>query len=393
MTVEIAASDLAGGNVAGIIQAAVDRVSAAGGGKVLLPAGTFELRAPISLRNSVSLRGVVDKTRLRRCRSFSTDLARDTDWYESRVTVEDEGIFQTGDGLLLESEAEHSKFPQVTKHLVTAVNGREIEVNKQPRVNHWVKGAARASLSFSVIEGNEISHFSVEDLVIDGNGGENPLLDGNHCAGLFFQDCVDFAVRGVTVTNFNGDGISWQVCHDVLIENCRVEDCSDLGMHPGSGSQRSVIRHNSISNCKVGLFWCWGVRHGIAEGNLITGSREAGISIGHRDTDNVLCGNRVVDSGKVGILFRPERSADHVANRTRIEGNEIVNVGTTSSPGIAICLCRGLREIRISDNIMRNDNDARLVAIQIPQDVCDIEIIQNKTDAPVCDERLHEVSP
>jgi hypothetical protein len=83
----------------------------------------------------------------------------------------------------------------------------------------------------------------------------------------------------------NGDGISFQICHDVVVENCNCHDNSNLGLHPGSGSQRPVIRGNRLERNDLGLFWCWGVKFGLAENNKIDANRRYGISIGHNDTD------------------------------------------------------------------------------------------------------------
>lgn len=34
---------------------------------------------------------------------------------------------------------------------------------------------------------------------------------------------------------FNGDGISYQVCHDVRVEDCQSIGNANYGLHPGSG--------------------------------------------------------------------------------------------------------------------------------------------------------------
>ena len=41
----------------------------------------------------------------------------------------------------------------------------------------------------------------------------------------------------------------------------------DMGLHPGSGSQRPVIRNNRLERNNLGLFWCWGVKFGLARAN------------------------------------------------------------------------------------------------------------------------------
>ena len=134
----------------------------------------------------------------------------------------------------------------------------------------------------------------------------NENLNGNYGGCIFLQDCNRYTIRNVEARNYNGDGISFQVCHDVVVENCHSHDNADLGVHPGSGSQRPRILNNRLERNGLGLFWCWGVKYGLAEGNTIDGNLNYGISIGHCDTDNVMRKNRITSSGKIGILFRDE---------------------------------------------------------------------------------------
>ena len=61
------------------------------------------------------------------------------------------------------------------------------------------------------------------------------------------------------------------------------------------GGERSFV-------CRI----CWGVKHGIAENNRILNNHQYGISIGHRDTDNIIRLNQIEGSGEVGITFRNE---------------------------------------------------------------------------------------
>jgi len=120
------------------------------------------------------------------------------------------------------------------------------------------------------------------------NRANNANLSGNYGGCVFLQECNRVVIRGITARNYHGDGLSWQVCHDVLVENCLTEGHSSRGLHPGSGSQRPIIRNNRIVGNDIGLFFCWGVKFGLAEGNTIEDSRQSGISIGHRDTENLV---------------------------------------------------------------------------------------------------------
>jgi parallel beta-helix repeat protein len=191
------------------------------------------------------------------------------------------------------------------------------------------------------------------------------------------QDCQRFTVRGVTARNYNGDGISFQVCHDVVVEDCHCHDNADLGVHPGSGSQRPLIRGNRLERNTIGLFWCWGVRYGLAEKNRIDGNRNYGISVGHRDTDNVIRDNDVRDSGKVGLLFRDEsRGKDFWPNRNRVESNRITDSG--GEEGLAIDIQGRTRDLRIVGNVLRETRSpSRRIGVRVSPEAGAIELVDN----------------
>ncbi|RPJ20841.1 MAG: right-handed parallel beta-helix repeat-containing protein, partial [Planctomycetaceae bacterium] len=129
------------------------------------------------------------------------------------------------------------------------------------------------------------------------------------------------------VRNYNGDGISFQQSNDVTVTDCVSEDNAALGIHPGSGSQRPTVRNcTARRNGTDGLFLCWRVRHGIFEDNLLEGNGQFGISIGHKDSDNLLRHNTVRLNKQHGVFFRNE-SLGMAPHRNRLEENTIENNG------------------------------------------------------------------
>jgi hypothetical protein len=213
--------------------------------------------------------------------------------------------------------------------------GSRFKLDRALRENFWRSGNATVSTLFPLITGEFITDIAIENLVLDGNRAHNLNLDGNYAGCIWLQDCSRVLVRGVTARNYNGDGISWQICHDVTVENCVSENNAGLGLHPGSGSQRPIIRRNRIAGNDIGLFFCWGVKYGLAEQNVLENNR-VGISIGHRDTDNVIARNDILRSGEVGVLFRPEGGKDFAGHRNRLEDNRIVDTGGTNSVAVDI---------------------------------------------------------
>jgi parallel beta-helix repeat protein len=69
------------------------------------------------------------------------------------------------------------------------------------------------------------------------------------------------------------------------------------------------------------------VRHGVFEGNELRDNGRFGISIGHKDSDNVLRNNTVIGNKSHGVFFRnePEYTGGH---RNLLENNRIYNNGT-----------------------------------------------------------------
>jgi nitrous oxidase accessory protein NosD len=184
----------------------------------------------------------------------------------------------------------------------------------------------------------------------------------------------------VETRNYHGDGISFQICHDVVVENCHSHDNADLGLHPGSGSQRPLLRKNRLERNTIGLYWCWGVKYGLAEQNHIEGNRDYGISIGHNDTDNLMRDNDVLNSGKVGILFRDHpQGKDFWPNRNRIESNRVTNSG--GEEGVAIDVRGKTRDIQIFGNQFRETRaPLRRIGVRLAAQAGKVELADNQFD-------------
>ena len=203
--------------------------------------------------------------------------------------------FQVGDGVCLRAKNPHNGGSVVLKRTLVARSGDRFKLDRPLRENLWLAGNPTVSALFPILSGENVTDLVIENLTLDGNKANNENLDGNYSGCIFLQDCSRVAIRRVDGRNQNGDGISWQVCHDVTVEDCRSHDHAGLGLHPGSGSQRPIIRDNTLERNDIGIFFCWGVRFGLAEQNTIEESRRYGISIGHRDTDNLIRDNTSVE--------------------------------------------------------------------------------------------------
>lgn len=346
VTVGNADADLVGHDQR-VIQAAVDHVARLGGGIVRLKAGTWRLRNAVYLQTGVHLIGEGKQTLFIKEPSVSTPLRADSDWYDQEITLQNAEGFRVGDGICLRSTEAKTGRKTVLKRTLTARSGDRFKLDKPLRENLWQMNDAVCSTLFPLLSGEFADDIRIENITLDGNRQHNDELDGNYAGCIFLQDCNRIQIRGVTARNNQGDGISWQICHDVVVENCLSENHKGLALHPGSGSQRPIIRNNELRGCDIGIFFCWGVKYGLAENNRIEGNR-VGISIGHRDTDNLVTANTIRDSKAHGLLFRPERGPSFAGHRNRIEKNEFIN--NAPSGGAVVDIQGGTEEIELRDN-------------------------------------------
>lgn len=317
------------------IQAAIDHVARLGGGTVHIRPGTYRLRNAVMLQSRVHLRGAGAETVLIKEPSVTSLLSADSDWYDQEITVENPEGFRLGDGICLRANNPANGAAVVLKRTLVARTGPRFKLDRPLRENLWLMHGATAATLFPILSGDHIEDVRIENLTLDGNRAHNDELDGNYAGCIFLQDCNRVTILGVTARNYHGDGISWQICHDVVVEECVSENHTGLGLHPGSGSQRPIIRNNTLRGNGIGIFFCWGVKHGVAENNRLVGNR-IGISIGHRDTDNLITHNHIERSTQTALLFRPEPGPAFAGHRNRIHQNTFVDNGPEGAPVIDI---------------------------------------------------------
>jgi hypothetical protein len=362
-----------------VVQAAVDSIARWGGGTVKILPGTYRFRNAVYMQSKVRILGSGLDSVIIKEPSVVARLSQDSDWFDQELTFADTKGFQVGDGICIRAKEVSNGGLEVIKRTLVARNGNRFKLDTGLRKNVWLMGEPKVESLFPLFSGENVADVTFENIAIDGNKANNGNLDGNYAGCIWLQDCNRITIRKVIARNYNGDGISWQICHDVLTEDCHSHDHAGYGLHPGSGSQRSVIRRNRLVGNDLGLFFCWGVKWGLAENNYIEGSRRHGISIGHHDTDNLVRDNEVRSSGEVGILFRKERAAAFQGNRNRIEKNRIL--GVTKEAGIGIDVQGQTQSIHILGNEIRETQaPLKRVGIRIGPDTEQITLADNRIE-------------
>ena len=376
ITVGLKNADLVGSGDR-VIQAAVDYVKRLGGGTVRILPGTYTLRNSIYLPSKLRLIGSGPETIITKNASETIAITDDSDWYDQEITLASTGDFKVGDGVVLQTKNPHNGSTDVIKRSLVAKSGNRFKLSDGLRKNLWLSGKPTCSSLFPLFTSEYTSDVTIEKLTLDGNGSNNANLNGNYGGCIFLQDCNRYTIRDVEARNYNGDGISFQICHDVVVENCHSHDNTNLGVHPGSGSQRPLIRNCVLERNDQGLFWCWGVKFGLAERNRMIDNRSYGTSIGHNDTDNVMRHNEISGSGKVGILFRDDnRGRDFWPNRNLVENNRISNTG--GEDGIAIDIRGQTKDVRLVNNELRETRQPmKRIGIRVGDQAENIEMAKN----------------
>lgn len=364
------------------LQAAVDYVAGLGGGTVVIGPGEYVMYDSLHLRNDVTVRGAGEKTVLRKAPGVVSPLAVDGDFGEQQITVTDPTGFQVGYGVAIWDD--HAGGFHTTVARIIGQNGNTFAVDKPLMADCMVANKAIAATVFPVISGYDLTGAVVEDLTIEGSKEDNILLNGCRGAGIFLYRAHGTILRNCIVRNYNGDGISFQQSNDVTVSGCQSLSNAALGLHPGSGSQRPKI-HGCVAkgNGTDGLFLCWRVRHGIFENNILEGNGRFGISIGHKDTDNLLRTNQVRRNASNGIFFRNE-TVGMAAHRNRLVDNVIEDNGT--DPGTAAIRIRGeTHDLVFQGNIIRDTRPTKTqsIDVQIEERVGDVSLLENNIDADV----------
>jgi len=203
-------------------------VARLGGGTVRVLPGTFTLRNAIHLPTGIRLVGSGGDSILTKAASATVALSAESDWYDQEITLSQPKDLRVGDGVLLRAKNPHHGGDQVIKRTLIARSGNRFKLDDGLQDNLWLSGDPTCSSLFPLLTSNGESDVVIENITLDGNKQNNENLNGNHGGCIFVQTCNRFTIRNVEARNDNGDGISFQVCHDVVVQGCHSHDNANL---------------------------------------------------------------------------------------------------------------------------------------------------------------------
>ena len=299
------------------IQGAVDYAASMGGGRVALDAGVFDMRDALHMRSYVDIAGQGDGTVLLKAPSKTSKTVYYLGFGHYDVSVAEPDLFSVGEGVLIEDDYAAGFY--ATQSTVTGKRDNILGIRHPLNADiHSDKGGAVTTV-YPLIRGESACNFSVSDLKIDGNAGMNAHCNGCRGGGVFMLGCENYSLKNLTVTNFNGEGISFQQCKNISIQGCRCYGNTGNGCHPGSGSVNVLIEDCDFSgNGNNGVFYCLRVAHSIFRRNIVCDNAYHGVSIGHRDFYIGIEDCRFTGNLKSGVAFRNDNIPNGTGNYTYI---------------------------------------------------------------------------
>lgn len=336
------------------LQKAIDRVAKAGGGTVLIKAGTYELNNSVQLTSHLTLRGEgPGKTVLKRAAGIISKMALDADYGEMKATVEDASKFSPGMGVTAVDNVSRSGWVPSVRTIVR-IDGNTLYFDRFLQMDYSVASGGMVFNTFPMLAGFDVQDVTIENLEVDGNKAGSETLDGCQSGAIYFFHSNKMTIRNCVAHDYPGDGISTQFVEDPVVEHCESFGNSMLGIHLGTGAASGIVRFNRAhENGEDGLYLCWRVQHALYEGNESWGNGRDGISIGHRDTDNTFVKNNVHDNGRYGVYFRDEIEAN-AGSRNTLKENIVANNGKPGDSGCQIHIEGATRDLTFISNTIRD---------------------------------------
>jgi hypothetical protein len=293
--------------------------------------GTYEMHNSLFVPSRVTVRGTAGKTILMKSRGVESGLTDDGDYGENILRVAEPEKFRPGMGIAVVDDQLKDGW-DISVSSITGIKGSLLSINPRTlRDYDMAKNHARVRNTIPILCAIDAEKVTFEDIIVDGNRAANAYIDGCRGGAIYMYNVKDVTVRNCTARNYNGDGISFQITDNVQILNSESYGHAGYGIHPGTGSERPLIKGCRMhDNGQIGLFLCWRVKHGSFEHNIIQDNGNYGISIGHKDTDNVFVNNTIARNGSSGVYFRQETMANS-GHRNTFRNNQVLDNGNAKS--------------------------------------------------------------
>ncbi|MFC3802904.1 right-handed parallel beta-helix repeat-containing protein [Cohnella sp. GCM10012308] len=344
-----ATAAFAAGGATRAIQSAIDYAANLGGGTVKLGEGVYALDGTLHLRSRVRLEGVPGRTVLQQGGEQISALASDADLHERQVAVEHPGRFAIGQTVTIRKAASSMGFGD-TVAVVVGKEGQALHLDRELHATVLLEQGGIVTTQAPVVAAYDCERIELYGLTVRGGENNATLAEGCRSAGIYLYGVAGARIERCAVHAYKGDGISYQHCADIYVDECESVGNGGKGIHPGSGTSRTRIVNSRFDrNAMDGIFLCWRVQDSIVEGCTAVGNGMNGLSIGHKDVRNVIRFNRLSDNRYYGIFFRNEKEPMS-PSYNRVEGNALEDNGSDDMGYVGIRIRGYTHDVELVSN-------------------------------------------
>jgi len=315
---ELTAAEVAS---AATLQVAIDEMARTGG-RVVLPEMQLTLDRGLALRSGVELVGQGEATVLRKGQGRVLPLSGYHNYGMCDVPLASATGLEVGMTVSIHDDCTHGGFYE-TFATITRIDGNWVRLDHGIEADYQASQHPCLTTVHPLVFGHGIENAALRDLHLEGNRAHNEKAMGG-CRGgaVYFYQCGDLEISGVSERDYFGEGLSFQMCRGMRILNCRFEENTGNGLHPGAGSTDALFDGcEGSNNAKSGFFFCVRATR-ITVCDSAFRHNDLGISIGTRDCYNLIEGCSIEANAGPGIVARETPSPTEV-HSCRVRDNSI----------------------------------------------------------------------
>ncbi len=306
------------------IQQALDALAPAGG-RLVLPELELELDRGLRLHSNTELVGQGEKTVLRKGPGRVFPLSGYHNYGMADVPLKSAAGLEKGMTVSIHDNRTHGGFYETFATIVW-IEGDWVGLDHGVEADYSGTEQPCLTTVYPLVFGHHKHHAAQRNLRLEGNRARHDKgMGGCRGGAVYFGNCADLEISGVRERDYFGEGLSFQMCRDVRILDCRFDENTGNGLHPGAGSTNALFADCAgEGNGRSGFFFCVRANHITVRECAFRGNR-VGISIGTRDCHNLVESCMVEENAGAGVLVRPEQRPVEVHScairKCRIRGN------------------------------------------------------------------------
>ena len=305
------------------IQEAIDEL-AGEGGRVVLPECEVTLDRGLKLHSGIELVGQGAATVLSKGPGRRYPLTGYHNYGMMDVPLASAEGLQVGMTVSIHDDMRRGFYETFAR--IVWIDGDWVGIDTGLAADYAAAENPRLVTAYPLVFGLDVVDVAVRNLTLNGGRDDQEEAMGA-CRGgaIYFAHSRGLRISDVEESSYAGEGLSFQMCRDVVVRACRFVGNSGNGLHPGAGSTNCLIESCvGNGNDLAGLFFCVRANH-IGVRDCEFGNNGHGMSIGTRDCHNLIEDCWVHGNSGAGILVRPCSKPCEVHScgitRCRIEGN------------------------------------------------------------------------